>query len=113
MISALLKILLSFTVISACFYSIQVFGFNFILLGMIVVALVILASIAIVSLRLIAKIFGIGIGILSSIALALLFLAATTGGSFNLSASNEIIAFSLALTSLLGFSAFLWSAPPD
>ncbi len=113
MISNFLKILLSFTTVSGCFYSMQVFGLNYVLLGTILAAFAILASIVYIRLRLLAKNLGIAIGIISFLILALLLLAANMGGSFSLSPSNEVIAIFLVFTSLFGFSSFFWAVPSD
>ena len=48
-------------------------------------------------------------GVLSTLALLLLLLAATVGGSFNLSKSNEIFVAMLFILSIFGLSAFFWS----
>jgi len=46
-------------------------------------------------------------GVLSLFALALLLIAATIGGSFHMSESNQIVAVALALMALFGGAFFL------
>ncbi len=49
-------------------------------------------------------------GVLALLALALLLLAGTIGGSFRLSQSNVVFAVLLATMGLFGISAFAWRA---
>lgn len=113
MISNLFKILLSLTTVSGCFYSIQVFGFNYGLLAALVVSFVIILSIFYHPIKELGKVLGNGICIISFLALAVLLLAGTIGGSFNLSPSNEIVAMFLFFTSLIGLTSFFWSVPSN
>jgi len=111
MVSNLFKILLSITTASGCIYSMQVFGSNTVLLAVLAAPAVILTSIFYSPLQALAKALGSGIGVLSLLALILLLLAGTTGGSFNLSSSNEVIAIFLVFTTLFGLTSFFWPAP--
>ena len=47
-------------------------------------------------------------GVLSMLVLLLLLIAGTTGGSFNLSESNEVFWVLLLILSIFGLSAFFW-----
>lgn len=113
MISSLFKILLTLTTVSGCFYSMQVFGFNYALLVVLAISFVILLSVFYHPVKALANILGKGICIVSFLALALLLLSGTMGGSFHLSPSNEIIAIFLLFISLFGSTSFYWSVPPN
>lgn len=113
MISSLFKILLTLTTVAGCFYSMQVFGFNYALLVVIAISFVILLSIFYHPAKELANILGNLICIVSFLALALLLLAGTIGGSFHLSPSNEIIVIFLFLISLFGSTSFFWSVPSN
>jgi hypothetical protein len=91
----------------------HVFGFNYVIVAVLVIPFVILFSVFYARIGFLAKSLGKGIGLISFIALALLLLAGTTGGSFNLSDSNETIAFFLFAISLFGLTSFFWAVPSN
>lgn len=113
MISHFFKLLLSLTTSAGCIYSIQTFGLNYGLVAVLIVALIIFISIFYPAINLLAKILGNGISVISALALALLLLAGTIGGSFHLSPSNEVISIFLLFISLFGLTSFFWSVPLD
>lgn len=105
-----LKLLLTLSIAIACFYGMHVFGVSFWPLLFLGAGSIVLLSVFLPGLNPIAKPLGIIVGLLSLAAFLLLMLAATTGGSFHLSPSNEILAVMLALMALFGSSAFFWSS---
>jgi len=111
MISIFFKILFSLTTISGCLYSINTFGFSIVLIGVIICCIAILASTFIRALRSTAKMLGLVIAIMSLFCFILLMLAGMTGGSFNLSASNQVLAAFLLFIVLFGLTSFFWSVP--
>lgn len=102
-----LKVILSATAIAICAYGILEFGPSIWPLLFLVLGVFILVSLFVPRFHLPALIIGRIMGVLSLLALALLMLAATTGGSFRLSASNELIAVALAIMSFAGCALFL------
>ncbi|WP_086933959.1 hypothetical protein [Agarilytica rhodophyticola] len=109
MISSFFKVLTTIAIISGAFYSASVFGPNKALVAVCILAFAMVLSIFFQNLNSAARILGIGFFILSFLSFLLLMLAATMGGSFNLSPSNENIAIFLVVISLLSSSAFAWS----
>ncbi len=108
MIATLFKILFMLTATGAGLYSISIFGtgmWSYIIIG---VAGLQLASLFISSLNKIAAITARATGAVSVIALLLILVAATTGGSFSMSQSNIILSLLMALLSFFGLSAASW-----
>ena len=108
MLTALTKILFVAAAGAASIYSMSIFGpglWSWVFGG---IALAILFSIFVASLDPVAIVLGKISGILSGLALTLLLIAATTGGSFNMSESNEVFAYMLGILSVFGISAFFW-----
>jgi len=96
------------TAAGAGLYSISIFGtgmWSYIILGVAVLQFV---SLVISPLNKIAALAARATGIVSVIALALLLVAATTGGSFSMSESNIILSFLMVLLSVFGLSAASW-----
>lgn len=113
MIANMLKLFLAATCLSMFFYSGSVFGFSLGLFLLPIVSSLIVASIFYKPLSLPIKNLCKGVGILSLLGFLLLMLAATMGGSFHLSPSNQIIAFLLVGMALFGLTAFFWSVKKD
>jgi len=103
----ILKLLLSSTTLAVCIYGFNVFGFS--LWPMLFSALSIFIFVSLFFPKLNTAVVGIAriMGIISLIALVLLLLAATIGGSFHMSESNQIIAIALALMAFFGCAFFL------
>ena len=104
----LLKWMFVASTIMTSLFSMQVFGtglWSFVFLG---IAIVVVLSIWIKKLIPLGVLLARIAGVLSVLALGLLMLAATTGGSFNLSESNQQFAMMLVLLSVFGLSAFAW-----
>ena len=110
MITNMFKLLLTIFIVGMFFYSSSVFGYSEGHLLLVALAALIVSSIfnkpLTNSVTNICKV----IGVLSMLALLLLLLAGTIGGSFNLSSSNQVIAVFLGGISLFGLTAFFWSA---
>jgi hypothetical protein len=108
MIATIFKILFMLTAAGAGLYSISIFGtgmWSYIIIG---VAGLQLVSLFMTSLNKIAALAARATGILSVIALVLLLVAATTGGSFRMSQSNIILSFLMVFLSVFGLSAVSW-----
>ena len=108
MIATLFKTLFMLTAAGAGLYSISIFGtgmWSYIIIG---VAGLQLVSLFISPLNKIAALAARATGIVSVIALLLILVAATTGGSFSMSESNIILSFLLILLSVFGLSAASW-----
>jgi len=103
---SLLKVLLSTVTVAACFYSTSILGVGLWSIAFIFLSLLLLSSIFIHKLNLLSRIVARFMGISSLLAFALLMLASTIGGSFKMSASNEIIAIYLAGIAFLGCCFF-------
>ena len=104
----LLKWLFAASAIMTSLFSINVFGegiWSFVFLG---IAMVVVLSLWIRQLIPLGVLLARIAGVLSVMALGLLMLAATTGGSFNLSESNQQFALMLVMMSVFGLSAFAW-----
>lgn len=108
MISSFFKVLTTIAIISGALYSASVFGPNKALVAVCILAFAMVPSIFFQYFNPAARIIGIGFFVLSFLSFLLLMLAATMGGSFNLSPSNKNIALFLAVISLLSSSAFAW-----
>lgn len=107
MIVSALKVILSFSIITTCIYSINIFEAGMWSIVFLVVGLIILFSVFINSINNLAIILSRVTGVLSLLCLLLLLLAGTIGGSFNMSESNEFIGFALLIITVLGCSFFL------
>jgi len=108
MIATIFKILFMLTAATAGLYSVSIFGtgmWSYIIIG---VAGLQLVSLFMTPLNKIAALAARATGILSVIALVLLLVAATTGGSFSMSQSNIILSFLMVLLSVFGLSAVSW-----
>jgi len=105
--TSILKLLLSVTTITACLYGINVFGFSMWPILFSALSIFILVSLFFPKLNRAAFTIARIMGILSLLAFALLLLASTVGGSFNMSESNQVIAIALALMALFGCAFFL------
>ena len=102
------KLLFVLAAASASAYSMSVFGpgmWSWIFLG---ITFLVLVSVFVASLDVFAIILGCVSGVLAGLALALLMLAATVGGSFNMSDSNVVFAVLLVFLMIFGFTAFFW-----
>lgn len=108
MITNVFKLLLALTSVGMFFYSGSVFGLSSGHLLLLLLAALIVASIFYRPLNTLVAHLCKVVGVLSLLALLLLMLAGTTGGSFNLSSSNQVIAVLLGGMSLFGFTAFFW-----
>jgi hypothetical protein len=102
-----LKLLLAVTTLAVCIYGVKVFGFSIWPLGFSILSGLLLFSIYYPKINQAAVTIAKIMGLLSLLALALLLLAATIGGSFYLSPSNQIIAIGLALMAVFGCGIFL------
>lgn len=109
MITSILKLLLAAICLGMFFYTGSVFGFSLGHFLLPIMSTLIVASMFYKPLFLPIKNLCKGIGILSLLAFLLLMLAATMGGSFNLSPSNQIIAVLLVGMALVGLTSFFWS----
>ncbi len=105
--SRILKILLSLTTLAACLYGVNVFGLSMWPLLFSGLGLFMLVSLFFPWLDTAAVVMARIMGLLSFAAFALLMLAATVGGSFHLSASNQTVAVFLALMAMLGCAFFV------
>lgn len=108
MLTALYKFLFVGTSVAASIYSMSVFGagmWSWIFLG---VAAFVLLSVLVAHLDTLAIIVAKVSAALAAIALVLLMVAGTVGGSFNLSESNVIFAVLLAMLCVFGLAAFFW-----
>ena len=103
----ILKLLLSITTLSVCLYGVNVFGFSFWPILFSALSVFIIVSLFFRKLNTAAVVIARIMGVLSLFALALLLIAATIGGSFHLSVSNQIVAVALALMALFGCALFL------
>lgn len=108
MISRLMKMLLAATTAGVSLYGMSVFGASPWPAATLAAALFLAASAFTPRLDAPARIAGHVIGGLSLLALLLLLLAATIGGGFHLSPSNEVIAVFLFLMTLFGLTSLLW-----
>lgn len=105
---SVLKLFLAVALALTCLYSMNTFGFSLWFPAFMLLSIVLVASIFIPGLRLLAWAAGCLVGVCSLLGLALLLLAGTIGGEFNLSESNELVALGLVIISLLGCSLFLF-----
>ncbi len=112
MVSAL-RIALGCCLAATCLYGLNVFGPGFWPTLMLALSGVIVASAFVPALQDIASAIGRFVGVLALVAFGLLMLAGTTGGSFRLSASNEIVAFALLTVAALGCAFFAVKADAD
>ena len=108
MLINLLKWLFSASAILASLYSMETFGAGLWSFLFLAIGLLVLLSLWIRKINPVAVVLARIAGVLSLLALGLLLLAATTGGSFRLSDSNQDFALMLALLSMFGLSAFGW-----
>ena len=104
--AAIIKTLLALTICANCIYGIVIFGLSLWPLTFLTAALLILGSLAWPTLDALAMTIARTVGVLALIGLMLLMLAATVGGSFHLSESNQIIAGGLTAMTLLGCALF-------
>lgn len=108
MIVNLLKWLFAASAIIFTIYSIRLFGEGVWAFAVFAVGMIVLLSVWI------RRINPVGVwlarigGVLSLVAFGLLMLAATVGGSFRLSQSNQEMAMLLVMLSVFGLSAFAW-----
>ncbi|XOV87936.1 MAG: hypothetical protein ACFHX7_23760 [Pseudomonadota bacterium] len=107
MIFAILKFLLALLGFSLFFYINSVFGWSVALLVFPAFSILVLLSMFYKSLSTAATILCRVAGVIATLVFLLLMLAGTTGGSFHLSPSNEVVAALLAGTALLGLAFFL------
>ncbi len=113
MLTQLFKLLFSISATATSLFSIDIFGpglWSLLFLG---IALVVALSVFFRILHTTAVYISRISGVLVSVALILLLIAATTGGSFNMSESNEFFGFMLALLAFFGLSAFFWPVEPE
>ena len=103
----ILKLFLSITTLSACLYGMRIFGSSLWPILFSALSIFIFVSIFVPILNKLAIAVAKVMGVLSLLAFALLLLASTVGGSFNMSESNQIIAIALALMALFGCAFFL------
>ena len=108
MISRLMKVFLAVASASACLYGMSVFGLSPWPGAVLAAALLLFVAAFTPRLDLLSRVVGNALGVLSLLALLLLLLAGTIGGSFHLSPSNEVIAFLLFLMALFGMTSFFW-----
>lgn len=101
-----LRILLGSCLAATCLYGLNTFGPSFWPTLMLILSGVLVASAFVSWLEDIASAIARFVGVLSLVAFGLLMLAGTTGGSFRLSASSEIIAFALLTVGALGCAFF-------
>ena len=105
MISAL-RIALGACLAATCLYGLNLFGPSFWPTLMLALSGVLIASAFVPALEDVASAIARFVGVLALVAFGLLMLAGTTGGSFRLSASNEIVAFALLTVGALGCAFF-------
>ena len=108
MILNLCKIFFSFVAFSGCVYCLNTFGVNPLLIGVAISCVIVVASIFVELMKTPAKVIGNAMTVISVMLLALLILAGTIGGSFNLSPSNQAVAGFLFFTMFFGFTSFYW-----
>jgi len=108
MVTGFLKLFFVVTAVAASTYSMNMLGLGLWSWLFLVLAFLVLLSVFVAWLDPLSIIIGIVSGILSGIALVLLLLAATVGGSFSMSESNVVFSFWLALLSFFGLMAFFW-----
>ena len=108
MLTGIYKLLFVSAVAGACGYSMSILGAGMWAWLLLLVAGFVLVSVFVPSLDHMATILGKISGLLAVLALALLLLAATVGGSFRMSESNAIFAVLLVLVALFGLAAFFW-----
>lgn len=106
--TAVLKVLFSAATIGASVYSMSVFGPGLWSWTFLVLAGLVLLSIPLPRLDRLAISIGKVSGVLALLALALLFIAATTGGSFRVSDDNAAFGVLLAVMAVFGLSALKW-----
>jgi len=104
--TSILKLLLSTTTTATCLYGVNVFGFSMWPILFSALSFFIFVSLFFSKLNTAAVVIARIMGVLSLLAFALLLLASTIGGSFNMSESNQTIAIALALMSLFGCAFF-------
>lgn len=107
------KLLFSIAAIATSVYSMSAFGPGMWSWIFVAVGLVVLISTFLPRLDRLARVLGQVSGALSGLALVLVLLAATVGGSFRMSESNVVFAFMLAGLTVLGLSAFFWKNGVD
>lgn len=111
-LAILLKTLLSVASLALCFYSLQQFDFNIWPMMFAVFACIVFLSIFVDALNAATIVIARIMGVLSLMGLLLLLLAATIGGNFHLSHSNQIVAVGLAGMALLGCAFFFLRIRP-
>lgn len=110
--TAVLKVLFAAATAAASLYSMRVFGPGLWSWGFLGLAVVVLVSLPVPRLDPLARDIGKVSGVLALLALGLLFLAGTAGGSFRVSESNANFAVLLAVMGVFGLSAFAWRNRP-
>jgi len=105
-VESLFKILLSVVTFIACVYSSRVFGLGVWSIAFIAFSFVLVLSIFMPMLTQVARLIAKFMSVMATLAFVLLMLAATVGGSFSMSESNEFFAFGLVLIALLGSGFF-------
>lgn len=108
MLINLLKWLFAASGIIFTIYSIRLFGQGIWAFAVFAAGMIVLLSVWIRQINAAAVWLARIAGVLSLVAFGLLMLAATTGGSFRLSESNQDIALLLVLLAVFGLSAFAW-----
>ncbi|GAA0199109.1 hypothetical protein GCM10009123_03040 [Kangiella japonica] len=103
----LLKVLLSSITLATCFYAAGAFGIGIWTILFFILGVFLLLSVYFKRFYTASVMMARAMGVLSLVAFLLLMLAATVGGSFNLSESNKVVAVSLAVMTVLGCAFFL------
>ena len=101
-----LRITLGGTLAATCLYGLTLFGPSFWPALMLLLSGVLVASAFVSQLEDLGSAIARFVGVIALVAFGLLMLAGTTGGSFHLSDSNEIIAFALLVIASLGCAFF-------
>jgi len=104
--ASILNLLLSITTLAVCLYGVNVFGFSLWPILFSAMSIFLLVSTFSKKFNTAAIVIARIMGVLSLLAFVLLLLAATIGGSFHLSESNQIVAVALALMALFGCASF-------
>ena len=108
-----LRITLGGTLAATCLYGLSIFGPSFWPTLMLLLSGVLIASAFVSQLEDLGSAIARFVGVIALVAFGLLMLAGTTGGSFRLSDSNEIIAFALLVIAALGCAFFAVSTESD
>lgn len=108
-----LRITLGGTLAATCLYGLSLFGPSFWPALMLLLSGVLVASAFVPMLEDLGSAIARFVGVIALVAFGLLMLAGTTGGSFHLSDSNEIVAFALLVIGALGCAFFAVRVTPD